>query len=246
MVELLTDPHAWLAFVTLAALEIVLGIDNIIFLSILVGRLPEAQRRSARLFGLALAMVLRIALLVSIVWLTKLTAPWLSIAGLELSGRDLVLGIGGLFLLGKSVSEIHGTLEGAGEHSPRRAVAGYVSTVVQIALIDIVFSLDSVFTAIGMANQVPVMVAAIIVAVLFMMWLSSSVAAFVDRHPTVKMLALSFLILVGVALIGEAIQVHVPKAMLYFAMAFSVVVEMINITLRKRLDARRQQQGQGG
>lgn len=246
MIELLTDPHAWLAFVTLAALEIVLGIDNIIFLSILVGRLPEAQRRSARLFGLALAMFLRIALLVSIVWLTKLTAPWLSIAGLELSGRDLVLGGGGLFLLGKSVSEIHGTLEGAHEHTPRRAVAGYVSTVVQIALIDIVFSLDSVFTAVGMANQVPVMVAAIIVAVLFMMWLSASVAAFVDRHPTVKVLALSFLILVGVALIGEAIQVHVPKAMLYFAMAFSVVVEMVNITLRKRLDARRQQQGQGG
>jgi predicted tellurium resistance membrane protein TerC len=241
MIELLIDPHAWLAFVTLAALEIVLGIDNIIFLSILVGRLPEAQRRSARLFGLALAMFLRIALLVSIVWLTQLTAPWLSIAGLELSGRDLVLGGGGLFLLGKSVSEIHGTLEGAHEHTPRRAAAGYVSTVVQIALIDIVFSLDSVFTAVGMANQVPVMVAAIIVAVLFMMWLSASVAAFVDRHPTVKMLALSFLILVGVALIGEAIKVHVPKAMLYFAMAFSVVVEMINITLRKRLDARRQQ-----
>jgi predicted tellurium resistance membrane protein TerC len=241
MIELLTDPNAWLAFVTLTALEIVLGIDNIIFLSILVGRLPEAQRRSARLFGLGLAMFLRVALLVSIVWLTRLTAPWLSIAGLELSGRDLVLGVGGLFLLGKSVSEIHGTLEGAHEHTPRRAAAGYVSTVVQIALIDIVFSLDSVFTAVGMANQIPVMVAAIIVAVLFMMWLSASVAAFVDRHPTVKMLALSFLILVGVALIGEAIKVHVPKAMLYFAMAFSVVVEMINITLRKRLDARRQQ-----
>ncbi len=241
MIELLTDPNAWLAFVTLAALEIVLGIDNIIFLSILVGRLPEAQRRSARLFGLGLAMFLRVALLISIVWLTRLTAPWLFIAGLELSGRDLVLGVGGLFLLGKSVSEIHGTLEGAHEHTPRRAAAGYVSTVVQIALIDIVFSLDSVFTAVGMANQIPVMVAAIIVAVLFMMWLSASVAAFVDRHPTVKMLALSFLILVGVALIGEAIKVHVPKAMLYFAMAFSVVVEMINITLRKRLDARRQQ-----
>ncbi len=241
MIELLTDPNAWLAFVTLAALEIVLGIDNIIFLSILVGRLPEAQRRSARLFGLGLAMFLRVALLISIVWLTRLTAPWLFIAGLELSGRDLVLGVGGLFLLGKSVSEIHGTLEGAHEHTPRRAAAGYVSTVVQIALIDIVFSLDSVFTAVGMANQIPVMVAAIIVAVLFMMWLSASVAAFVDRHPTVKMLALSFLILVGVALIGEAIKVHVPKAMLYFAMAFSVVVERINITLRKRLDARRQQ-----
>ncbi len=243
MLELLTDPNAWLAFLTLAALEIVLGIDNIIFLSILVGRLPEAQRRSARVFGLALAMVTRIALLFSIVWLTRLTAPWLHIMGLELSGRDLVLGGGGLFLLAKSVSEIHGTLEGAADHSPARPAAGYVSVVVQIAVIDIVFSLDSVFTAVGMASQVPVMVAAIVVAVLVMMWLSGPISAFVDRHPTVKVLALAFLILVGVALIGESIKVHVPKAMLYFAMAFSVVVEMINIALRKRLDARRDRSG---
>ena len=237
--ELLTDPNAWLAFLTLAALEIVLGIDNIIFLSILVGSLPAGQRRSARLFGLALAMVTRIALLFSIVWLTRLTAPWLHLGGMEFSGRDLVLAGGGLFLLAKSVSEIHGTLEGAAQHGTSRAVAGYVSVVLQIALIDIVFSLDSVFTAVGMASQVAVMVAAIIVSVLFMMWLSGPIAAFVERHPTVKVLALSFLILVGVALIGEAIKVHVPKAMLYFAMAFSVVVEMINIALRKRLDARR-------
>jgi len=239
MIELLSDPNAWLAFLTLAALEIVLGIDNIIFLSILVGGLPEAQRRSARSFGLALAMVTRIALLFSIVWLTRLTAPWLSIAGMEFSGRDMVLAGGGLFLLAKSVSEIHGTLEGAHEHAPSKVASSYVSVVLQIAIIDIVFSLDSVFTAVGMANQIPVMVAAIIVAVLVMMWLSGPISAFVDRHPTVKVLALSFLILVGVALIGESIKVHVPKAMLYFAMAFSVVVEMINITLRKRLDARR-------
>jgi predicted tellurium resistance membrane protein TerC len=239
MLELLTDPNAWLAFLTLAVLEIVLGIDNIIFLSILVGGLPAEQRGSARIFGLALAMLTRIALLFSIVWLTGLTAPWLHIAGLELSGRDLVLAGGGLFLLAKSVSEIHGTLEGAAAHGPGKAAAGYVSVVVQIALIDIVFSLDSVFTAVGMANQIPVMVAAIVVAVLVMMWLSGPIAAFVDRHPTVKMLALSFLILVGVALIGESIKVHVPKTMLYFAMAFSVVVEMINISLRKRLDQRR-------
>jgi predicted tellurium resistance membrane protein TerC len=243
MLEMLTDPNAWLAFLTLAALEVVLGIDNIIFLSILVGSLPEAQRRSARVFGLALAMVTRIALLFSIVWLTRLTAPWLHIAGMEFSGRDLVLAGGGLFLLAKSVSEIHGTLEGAADRSPGKAAAGYVSVVVQIALIDIVFSLDSVFTAVGMASQIPVMVAAIVVAVLVMMWLSGPIAAFVDRHPTVKVLALSFLILVGVALIGEAIKVQMPKTMLYFAMTFSVVVEMVNIALRKRLDARRDRSG---
>lgn len=239
MLELLHDPNAWLAFLTLAALEIVLGIDNIIFLSILVGSLPEAQRHSARIFGLALAMVTRIALLFSIVWLTRLTAPWLHVAGLALSGRDLVLAGGGLFLLAKSVSEIHGTLEGAHESAPTRRAASYLAVVVQIAVIDIVFSLDSVFTAVGMANDIPVMVAAIMVAVMVMMWLSGPISAFVDRHPTVKILALSFLILVGVALIGESIKVHVPKDMLYFAMAFSVVVEMINITLRKRLDRRR-------
>jgi predicted tellurium resistance membrane protein TerC len=239
MIELLADPSAWLAFVTLSALEIVLGIDNIIFLSILVGHLPVEQRPRARMIGLALAMLMRVGLLFSIVWLTRLTTPWMRFAGLELSGRDLVLAGGGLFLLGKSVLEIHGTLEGAADHGPRPVVAKFAGVVLQIAIIDMVFSLDSVFTAVGMANQIPVMVAAVVVAVLVMMWLSGPISDFVDRHPTVKVLALSFLILVGVALVGEAIDVHVPKGMIYFAMAFSVVVEMVNIQLRKRLDARR-------
>jgi len=246
MLALLSSPDAWLAYLTLASLEIVLGIDNVIFLSILVGHLPAEQRRSGRLFGLALAMLTRIALLFAIVWLTRLTAPFLHLGSLELSGRDLVLAGGGLFLLAKSVSEIHGTLEGAAAHGPQRPAARYWSVVVQIAVIDIVFSLDSVFTAVGMANQIPVMVAAIITAVAVMMWLSGPIAAFVERHPTVKVLALSFLILVGVALIGESIKVHVPKQMLYFAMAFSVVVEMINIALRKRLDARRERAERSG
>jgi predicted tellurium resistance membrane protein TerC len=238
MLALLTDPNAWLAFLTLSTLEIVLGIDNIIFLSILVGNLPPEQRASARKVGLALAMVTRLALLFSIVWLAGLTRPLFGLWGLELSGRDLVLAGGGLFLLIKSVSEIHGTLEGAGEHTRSRVVARYAAVVAQIAMIDIVFSLDSVFTAVGMANQVEVMVAAIVCAVLVMMWLAAPISEFVDRHPTIKVLALSFLILVGVALMAESIKVHIPKGMLYFAMAFSVVVEMINITLRKRIDQR--------
>jgi predicted tellurium resistance membrane protein TerC len=237
--EMLADPSVWIAFLTLAALEIVLGIDNIIFLSILVGHLPAAQQPSARVIGLGLAMLTRIALLFSIVWLTKLTAPWITMAGEEFSGRDLVLAGGGLFLLVKSVMEIHGTLEGASEPRGVRAVASYAFIVVQIAVIDIVFSLDSVFTAVGMANHVSVMVAAIVVAVLVMMWLSGPISAFIERHPTVKILALAFLILIGVALIGEALELHVAKGMIYFAMAFSVGVEMINIRLRKLLDSRR-------
>jgi predicted tellurium resistance membrane protein TerC len=237
--EMLADPAVWLAFLTLATLEIVLGIDNIIFLSILVGHLPPAQQPSARIIGLGLAMLTRIALLFSIVWLTRLTAPWITILGQELSGRDLVLAGGGLFLLVKSVMEIHETLEGASEQRGVRVVASFAFVVVQIAVIDIVFSLDSVFTAVGMANQVSVMVAAIVVAVLVMMWLSGPISAFIDRHPTVKILALAFLILVGIALIGEGLDLHIPKGMIYFAMAFSVIVEMINIRLRKLLDSRR-------
>jgi predicted tellurium resistance membrane protein TerC len=236
---MLADPAVWLAFLTLAALEIVLGIDNIIFLSILVGHLPAAQQPSARVIGLGLAMLTRIALLFSIVWLTRLTAPWITILGVELSGRDLVLAGGGLFLLVKSVMEIHETLEGASEQGGVRVVASFAFVVAQIAVIDLVFSLDSVFTAVGMANQVSVMVAAIVIAVLVMMWLSGPISAFIDRHPTVKILALAFLILVGIALIGEAFELPIPKSMIYFAMAFSVVVEMINIRLRKLLDARR-------
>ena len=241
MWQLLNEPGTWVAFVTLAVLEIVLGIDNIIFLSILVGRVPRPQQRRARLIGLSLAAVTRIALLFSIVWLTRLTRPWFALLGQQISGRDLILAGGGLFLLVKSVLEIHHTLEGAAAEHRARVMASLAAIVVQIALIDIVFSLDSVFTAVGLArpDQLPVMVAAILVSIIVMMWLSRPISEFVDRHPTVKMLALSFLILVGMALIAEGMDFHIPKGYLYFAMAFSVLVEMINIRLRKLLDARR-------
>ena len=241
MMTMLAEPSTWIAFATLSLLEIVLGIDNIIFLAILVGRLPARRQKRARVVGLALAMITRIALLMSIVWLTRLTAPWFTLLGEPVSGRDLILAAGGLFLLAKSVLEIHHTLEGAAQSRGARALANFTAIVVQIALIDIVFSLDSVFTAVGLArpDQVPVMVAAIVVAIIVMMWLSGPISRFVEVHPTVKMLALAFLILIGVALVGEALEFHIPKGYLYFAMAFSVVVEMINIRLRKLLDARR-------
>ena len=241
MWQLLNEPGTWVAFVTLAVLEIVLGIDNIIFLSILVGRVPRPQQKRARLIGLSLAALTRIALLFSIVWLTRLTQPWFALLGQQISGRDLILAGGGLFLLVKSVLEIHHTLEGAAAERNARVMASLAAIVVQIAVIDIVFSLDSVFTAVGLArpDQLPVMVAAIVVSIIVMMWLSRPISEFVDRHPTVKMLALSFLILVGMALIAEGMDFHIPKGYLYFAMAFSVLVEMINIRLRKLLDARR-------
>ncbi|MEO6079972.1 MAG: TerC family protein [Steroidobacteraceae bacterium] len=239
--ELLVDPTAWVALVTLSALEIVLGIDNIIFISILVGRLPPERRDRARIVGLALAMGTRIALLFSIVWLTRLTQPWFTIWGNEISGRDLVLILGGLFLLAKSVLEIHHTLEGAEENRSTRVFSSFVVIVVQIAIIDIVFSLDSVFTAVGLATpeQVPIMVAAIVIAILVMMLVSRSISEFVEAHPTVKILALAFLILVGVALIADGSGTHIPKGYLYFAMAFSVCVEMINLRLRKLMDRHR-------
>jgi predicted tellurium resistance membrane protein TerC len=235
--ELLSDPQAWLAFLTLSALEIILGIDNIIFISILVGRLPPEQRNRARIGGLAFAMITRVMLLFSIVWLTRLTKPWFSVLEQEVSGRDLILFLGGLFLLAKSVLEIHHTLEGAEEQTRKtRVYSNFMLTIVQIGIIDIVFSLDSVFTAVGLSEHLPVMVAAVIVAILVMMLVSGPIAAFVDRHPTIKVLALSFLILIGVALIAEGAHFDIPKGYLYFAMAFSVVVEMINIRLRKLLD----------
>ena len=238
MLELLSDPTAWVAFATLSALEIVLGIDNIIFISILVGRLPAERRGRARVVGLGLAMFTRIALLFSIVWLTRLTKPWFEILSHPVSGRDLILFFGGLFLLAKSVLEIHETLEGASDTRKTRVYSSFVVIVIQIAVIDIIFSLDSVFTAVGLAepNQVPVMVAAIVVAVLMMMVVSGAISNFIDRHPTVKMLALSFLILVGFALMGEGLSFHIPKGYLYSAMAFSVGVEMINLRLRKLMD----------
>ncbi len=240
MLQMLSEPATWAAFATLSILETVLGVDNVIFLAILVGRLPPEQQRRGRVVGLGLAMLTRLALLFSIVWLTRLTQPWFTVLGQQISGRDLVLAAGGLFLLAKSVLEIHSTLEGAAAERRARAVVSFVAIVVQIALIDIVFSLDSVFTAVGLArpDQVPIMAAAIVMSILVMMWLSGPISAFIDTHPTVKVLALAFLILVGVALIGEGMDFHIPKGYLYFAMAFSVLVEMVNIRLRKLLDAR--------
>ena len=239
MFELLADPGAWLSFVTLSVLEIVLGVDNIIFLSILVGRLPAAQQASARVTGLALAMLTRIALLFSIVWLTRLTTPWFTLGPLGVSGRDLILFVGGVFLVVKSAIEIHHSLQGAAQSHNARALASFAATVVQIAIIDIVFSLDSVFTAVGLANELAIMVAAIIIAIGVMMWLAGGISAFIEHHPTVKMLALAFLILVGAALMAEGFHYEISKGYLYFAMAFSAAVELLNIRLRKLLDTHR-------
>jgi predicted tellurium resistance membrane protein TerC len=232
MLALLADPQNWLAFVTLSLLEIVL-------ISILVGRLPAERQESARITGLALAMLTRIALLFSIVWLTGLVQPLFYVGDMGFSGRDLILGGGGLFLLAKSVLEIHHTLEGAGRQTARaqRAYAGFAMIVVQIGAIDVVFSLDSVFTAVGLAKELTIMVAAIIASMLVMMWISRRVGAFIERYPTIKMLALAFLILIGVALVGEALEFEIPKGYLYFAMAFAVIVELVNIRLRRKLDA---------
>ncbi len=236
MIEFLADPAVWVSFVTLAILEIVLGIDNIIFLSILVSKLPPELQQRGRVLGLAFAMVTRIGLLFSITWLTRLTTPLFTVIGEEISGRDLILFIGGLFLLVKSVNEIHLALEGA-ESEPGRAPklrTQVLGVVIQIGLIDIIFSLDSVFTAVGLAQHVEIMVAAIVIAVIVMMFMARPINEFIDRHPTIKMLALSFLILIGLALVGESFDFEIPKGYLYFAMAFSVGVEMINIRLRRK------------
>jgi len=231
----LSDPQIWIGLLTLTALEIVLGIDNIIFISILVGRLPKAVQKRARTIGLALAMITRILLLLSITWVMGLSADLFSVGDLGISGRDLILIGGGLFLLAKSTLEIHHGLEGAEEEQRAGAArATFTSVIVQIAIIDIVFSLDSVITAVGMADHVQVMIAAVVVAVLVMMFLAGPIGDFVDRHPTIKMLALSFLILIGMALVGEGFEFHIPKGYIYFAMAFSVAVEMLNIRVRKR------------
>ena len=241
MLALLADPQTWLAFVTLTLLEIVLGFDNIIFISILVGRLPEARQEAARVTGLALAMLTRIALLFSIVWLTGLVHPLFHIGEQDVSGRDLILLLGGLFLLAKSVSEIHHTLEGASRQTARaqRVYASFTMIVVQIGAIDVVFSLDSVFTAVGLAKELAIMVAAIIVSIVVMMWVSRSISAFIERYPTIKMLALAFLILIGAALVAEAVHFEIPKGYLYFAMAFAFIVELVNIRLRRKLDSKR-------
>jgi predicted tellurium resistance membrane protein TerC len=233
MLELLTDPNVWLAFVTLSALEIVLGIDNIIFISILVGRLPKEQQQRARILGLGLAMGMRIALLLSITWIMGLQEPLFELFDTGISGRDLILIAGGLFLLAKSVVEIHESLEGQEDHSGTPKVATFGGVIAQIAIIDMVFSLDSVITAVGMVEQVEVMIAAVVVAIVVMMVMARPISEFVDRHPTIKMLALSFLVLIGTALVAEGIGFHIPKGYIYFAMAFSVGVEMLNIRLRR-------------
>ncbi len=230
----IADPQAWVALATLTALEVVLGIDNIIFISILAGRLPETQRDRARTLGLALAMLTRILLLLSITWVMSLTQPLFTVLGNEFSGRDLILIIGGLFLLAKSTHEIHNNLEGHKEEKHGKAAPGFVGVLVQIAILDIVFSLDSVITAVGLAEHVAVMIIAIVIAVGVMMLAARSIGSFVGQHPTIKMLALSFLILVGVALFGEGLALHIPKGYIYFAMAFSVTVEMLNIKMRAK------------
>jgi predicted tellurium resistance membrane protein TerC len=227
--EWLTDPENWLALVTLTVLEIVLGIDNIIFISILVGKLPDRQQPRARQLGLFLAMFLRIGLLASLAWLVKLTAPLFTVLRQEISGRDLILIVGGLFLLFKSTREIHERLEGEEGEENARVVAKFSAVIFQVLLLDIVFSLDSVITAVGMANHLGVMITAVVLAVGVMMWAAKPISDFVARHPTIKMLALSFLLLIGVSLIAEGLDVHIPKGYIYFAMAFSVLVEMLNL-----------------
>ncbi|MGD2013173.1 MAG: TerC family protein [Desulfobacterales bacterium] len=234
MFEWITSPEAWVALGTLTALEIVLGIDNIIFISILVSRLPEHQRNLGRRVGLGLAMVARLALLFSIAWVMGLTAPWFTIFGRDISGRDVILILGGLFLLAKSTHEIHHSLEGTTEDKHKAAAATLGSVLIQIIILDIVFSLDSVITAVGLVEYVSVMAIAIILAVGVMMLGAKPIGDFVDAHPTIKILALSFLILIGVTLMVEGFNIHVPKGYIYFAMAFSVVVEMLNIRMRKK------------
>ncbi|MBI5195899.1 MAG: TerC family protein [Nitrospirae bacterium] len=230
----ITDPQAWIALATLTALEIVLGIDNIIFISILTGKLPVHQRRKSQTIGLALAMLTRIMLLFSLTWLMRLTAPLFSVLENNISGRDLILITGGLFLIGKSTFEIHDKLEGEAGHSSGRTAASFASVIIQIMFLDIIFSLDSVITAIGMANQLIIMVLAVVIAVVFMMMSAGRVSGFIERHPTIKVLALSFLLLIGVALIADGLDSHIPKGYIYFAMAFSVFVEMLNIRVRRR------------
>ncbi|EEP47399.1 TPA: TerC family protein [Haemophilus influenzae] len=234
MFEWITDPEAWISLATLAALEIVLGVDNIIFISILVGRLPERQRQSGRIVGLGLAMLTRILLLMSLAWMMKLTAPLFTVFNQEISGRDLILLIGGLFLIVKSSGEIKEAINHQEHHnSESKNKVSYLGVLIQIAVLDIVFSLDSVITAVGMASHLSVMILAIIIAVGVMMFAAKPIGDFVDTHPTLKILALAFLVLVGISLIAESLDIHIPKGYIYFAMGFSVVVEMINIRMRR-------------
>jgi predicted tellurium resistance membrane protein TerC len=233
-VELLADPQAWIAFLTLTSLELVLGIDNIIFISILVDRLPAGRREFTRRIGLALAMFMRIGLLLTLTWMVGLTAPLFAVLGEQISGRDLILIAGGVFLLWKATGEIHALMEGEDE-ADHRVASTFAGILVQIAIIDLVFSLDSIITAVGMVDEIEVMVAAVVAAVLLMMAFAGPIGRFVSRHPTVKMLALSFLIMVGMALVADGLDFHVPKGYIYFAMAFSVGVEMLNLRMRSKM-----------
>ncbi|OOF51798.1 hypothetical protein BKK54_02135 [Rodentibacter genomosp. 1] len=234
MFEWLSDPEAWLSLATLTALEIVLGIDNIIFISILVGRLPANQRQSGRVIGLSLAMITRILLLMSLTWMMKLTEPLFTLFNQEISGRDLILFLGGLFLIVKSIGEIKEALHPEEHHeNDNQKKVSYFGVLIQIAILDIVFSLDSVITAVGMAEHLPVMVLAIVIAVGVMMFAAKPIGDFVDTHPTLKILALAFLILVGMSLIAESLDIHIPKGYIYFAMGFSAIVEMLNIRMRR-------------
>jgi predicted tellurium resistance membrane protein TerC len=233
MTELLTNPDLWAALFTLTALEIVLGIDNVIFLSIVSSRLPAHQQQKARRLGLILALVMRIALLTSVSWIAGLTTPILSVAGFDLSWRDVVLGLGGLFLLYKGTHEIHNSMEGDEEQAARATIT-FAAALMQIVILDVVFSLDSVITAVGMTDNLPVMISAIVIAILVMMFAAEPVSGFVNRHPTVKMLALGFLLLVGMALMADAAHFHIPRGYLYFAIAFSILIETLNLLAAAR------------
>ncbi len=234
----LSDPQIWIAFATLTVLELVLGIDNIVFISILSGKLPAEQQPKARFIGLTMALLMRVILLFSLSWVMTLTTPLftLPIVNHPVSGRDLILIIGGLFLIAKSTHEIHGSLEGEEGHASKKVYASFASVIVQISLLDIVFSLDSVITAIGMVDKVAIMIAAVVVSIIAMMLFAGSIGAFVQKHPTVKMLALAFLLLIGVTLLAEGFHQKIPKGYIYFAMAFSVLVEVLNMRLRKKVE----------
>lgn len=234
--EWLADPQLWIAFATLTVLELVLGIDNVIFISILAGKLPPEQQARARYIGLTLALVMRVILLFSLTWVMGLTEPFFTVAGQAVSGRDLILLLGGLFLIAKSTHEIHGSLEGEEGHSSKKAYSGFTGVIIQIMLLDIVFSLDSVITAVGMVDNIWIMIAAVVISIIAMMLFAGSIGAFVQRHPTIKMLALSFLLLIGVTLIAEGLHQHIPKGYIYFAMAFSVLVEVLNMRLRRKAE----------
>jgi predicted tellurium resistance membrane protein TerC len=228
------DPNLWIGFLTLTLLEIVLGVDNVVFISILAAKLPVEQQAKARKLGLSLALITRILLLLTISWIAGLTKPLFQVIGHPVAGRDLILGLGGLFLIWKATREIHDKLEGEEGHASAKVAPTFASVIIQILLLDIVFSLDSVITAVGMVNQVPVMIAAVVIALGFMLIFAGYISSFIERHPTLKMLALSFLILIGVTLVAESFHREIPKGYIYFAMAFSVGVEILNINLRKK------------